>query len=1141
MFKNLMIQASAGSGKTHDLVGRYLRLLDAFEKPQAIVALTFTRKAAGEFFDRILSALAVAAGSEEGAAKAAKDYGIEALTQTRALELLRMVADHLHELSLGTLDGFYARVLRAFPAEFGVTADYEVLDETAAKAARREVLGGVLEIADRRAADEFLEAFRRATFGSEERAVERPLEEFVKKFHGRYLGSPQVGAWGNPEVIWPQGAWWLVEPKPDDVAAALRSLEGAVDDIEAEAKPNKRLSAALRALVKSVGQVTPGSLPDSLATFLCNVLAAIEGLRDGSVGEVTYWGKLQAELSPSVRAALVTAGHWTLWCDLAVKLRQTGGVREIASRYEQAFDHRVRRMGRLGFDDVLAVLAGVAPVRDAGATTIGVAGNAGHFLLSMDRGEIGDRFSEEDREALRLLVDYRLDQQFQHWLIDEFQDTSRRQWQVLRNLIDEVMFDDSGERSFYYVGDIKQAIFGWRGGDSRLFDEVRRRYENLPAGRRIELDKLDASWRSGPVILDMVNRVFGQSDVLAGLLGEAHRAVIDERWAKSWGDHRSNVADQPGYARWVTIPKPEGERTLPEELRWKVVLNILRELRVPESGLKCAVLVRKGRSAHELADYVRQHSDIPVVVEGRMAVGADHPVGTSFAALLQWAAHPGDTRCREHIRMTPVHVAVPADEVVRWEALVPPFVLRKIHDSGFGDAFEWWCRLLRHAVAGKKGDLGEFSEHRIEQINEACRHFDDTGKRGIDEFLEFLGGYEAADLPAPGTVQLMTVHKAKGLTFDAVIIADIEGSSITSAGNLDALGKADAEGNAEWLLMRPKKEIGLAVEPLAGAYRQAEMDAAFEELCVLYVALTRARYANFVVSSPPSSGEDACAPPRILQETLAEADPEIIDVEGLEVEMRYQHGDPDWLAKIAPGKEEVAPPQQPRPQVTAKRRFPPRRRSLPSSAGQDGRPFGDANLWFGAVNARSTGFGSAVHALFECVTWIDVLSEEEVQARWQLALAGYEEFSAEARQETERSLADPEIRALFERGSASAAQVWMEKRFEMILDEDRWISGVFDRVNLFADRAQIIDFKTNNVSEEAEIDRAVEHYRSQMQTYRVALSRLTGLAPESIECLLIFTQPQRIVSIEIGAEGSGVGEAGAERDGRGRVQGELEL
>ena len=1102
-FENLMIQASAGSGKTHDLVGRYLRLLDTFEKPQAIVALTFTRKAAGEFFDRILGALAEAAQSDSKASAAAAEFDVPTLTRQRALQLLRLLADNLHQLSLGTLDGFYARVLRAFPAEFGVTADYEVLDEVASKAAQREVLDGVLGVSDSAASEAFLDAFRLATFGSEEKNVLTSLEDYVQKFHARFLGSPASEVWGDPSRIWPQGEWWLAEPKRKDVDAALKALSSAADDFEAETKPRKALANAVRSLVKTVNQVGIGFIPATLPKFSLNLLAALDGIKKRTVSELAFHGKSTVEVSGAFRDALLLSGHWILWCEMIAKLRQTRGVRDIVSRYEAGYDQQVRRMGRLGFDDVLAVLAGVAPVREMPGSDQ----DRGHFLLSMD-ADAGT--ADEDREAHRLLVDYRLDAQFHHWLIDEFQDTSRRQWQVLRNLIDEVMFDDSGERSFYYVGDVKQAIFGWRGGDSRLFDEVRRRYAELPEGRRIEVKKLDNSWRSGPVILNMVNRIFGDRAALAELVGEDHRAVIDDRWSATWRDHESNKPKRVGYARWVTVKKPaDAGRSLPGELRWKTVLGILEELRPVENRLQCAVLVRKGKVAHELADYVRQHSDIPVMVEGRMAVGVDHPVGTSFSALLQWAAHPGDTRSWVHVKMTPPLTSMSNGELSAFRRTVAPKILKMLHDHGFGEAFDWWATQLRKSMAD--GGIGDFAEHRCEQIAEACRHFDETGDRSVDDFLQYLAGYEAADVPARGTVQLMTIHKAKGLTFDAVIIADIEGDGITTAGR--RLGVL-SDSNPEWLLMRPKKDLALAVEPLCSAYRQAEMDAAFEELCNLYVALTRAKHANYVVSSTPSSS-GGCAPTALLQATLVDADPETIEVDGVEIELRYEDGDPCWLEKFEADEEDVAEVPAPRPTVTAGRKFPQRRRRLPSGDA-DGRPFGDAKLWFAHENAQATGFGTAVHALFECITWLDATNDTEREKLWSAALVGFDAFAGKARDEVERSLNNEEIRALFERpasSAAAAAQVWLEKRFEMIVGDNEWVSGVFDRVNLFADRAQIIDFKTNRVETDEEIDDAVDHYRSQMQTYRVALARLTGLAAENIECLLVFTRPGRVERI----------------------------
>ena len=117
----------------------------------------------------------------------------------------------------------------------------------------------------------------------------------------------------------------------------------------------------------------------------------------------------------------------------------------------------------------------------------------------------------------RLYIDWRLDARIDHWLLDEFQDTSQVQWSVLRNLVDEAVQDPGGTRSFFYVGDAKQAIYNWRGGDSRLFREIFRHY-NAAVPDTIGVERLDRSYRSGGAVIAMVNRVLGDGAALGRLL-----------------------------------------------------------------------------------------------------------------------------------------------------------------------------------------------------------------------------------------------------------------------------------------------------------------------------------------------------------------------------------------------------------------------------------------------------------------------------------------------------------------------------------------------------------------------------------------------------------------------------------------------
>ena len=155
----------------------------------------------------------------------------------------------------------------------------------------------------------------------------------------------------------------------------------------------------------------------------------------------------------------------------------------------------------------------------------------------------------ESSVADHLLATYeRLDARIDHVLLDEFQDTSRFQYRVLDPVMDEVI-DESGTRTFFCVGDVKQAIYGWRGGCRALFDLVE---ERLPAGSAVSLDR---SWRSSPVVLDAVNRIFTG---VAETMPEAEDAATAETWAHDFHPHEAAHDDRPGVRRVVHRPPSGG-------------------------------------------------------------------------------------------------------------------------------------------------------------------------------------------------------------------------------------------------------------------------------------------------------------------------------------------------------------------------------------------------------------------------------------------------------------------------------------------------------------------------------------------------------------------------------------------------------
>ena len=206
-----MILASAGSGKTFALTDRYVALLAGGAKPDRIAALTFTRKAAGEFFDEILRKLAGAAADSGVAARLAGGVESRELGTLDFIRMLRSVVDSMHRLNLGTLDSFFARVVRAFPLELGLGGDFEILSEQAARIERRRALrelfaatGGLSDEASRRSSSRPSSARRSAW----RRRISGEARQVHRRKPGVFLAAPDPGVWGRAGSIWPGGGPW---------------------------------------------------------------------------------------------------------------------------------------------------------------------------------------------------------------------------------------------------------------------------------------------------------------------------------------------------------------------------------------------------------------------------------------------------------------------------------------------------------------------------------------------------------------------------------------------------------------------------------------------------------------------------------------------------------------------------------------------------------------------------------------------------------------------------------------------------------------------------------------------------------------------------------------------------------------------
>jgi len=484
---NLAISASAGTGKTYTLATRYIRLLAAGAEPESVVAMTFTRKAAGEILDP----------AEFERIKKINNY--TEIEYSQLPELLSSILMKIHKLQISTLDAFYANIIRTFPFEFGLNGDFQILDGAAEESAKIAVLKDILwSEAETKKKNEFLTAFRLATYGHEEKSILKVMKQFIDKNHEAFMHTQQEERWGNIDLI--MGNYLNTLPRDVNLSDECLNFDDVIDSIEVTNDSQTKIFKDFLNELISFDPVNPIKSP-----FFQKLLPVMEELKKGSV-TLKHYKEFEIEKEPS--AILYRILSYIIRAIIEDCQKRTIGMYQVMKRYEENYDHLNRRNGIFTFKDILHQLS-LSIFDDAYPT--------------LSSNPVADK----------MYIDYRLDTRFDHWLLDEFHDTSYTQWKVIENLVDEVMQDQTGARTFFYVGDIKQSIYQWRSGDPKLFNAVFEGYK--PYG--IEKKPLTTSYRSYQEIIDTVNTVFSNLTKSPLLSSHISQDVADRM---EWETHKSN-------------------------------------------------------------------------------------------------------------------------------------------------------------------------------------------------------------------------------------------------------------------------------------------------------------------------------------------------------------------------------------------------------------------------------------------------------------------------------------------------------------------------------------------------------------------------------------------------------------------------
>lgn len=1058
--RHQMISASAGSGKTFQLSSRYIRLLAAGVDPASIVALTFTRKAAAEIFDRIIRRLALAAQQPDELDTLNGTTGL-ALDAGQVRSLLQKLIRAMPTLRIGTLDSFLARVVRLFSFELGLQGEFGILEGFPLEEARQDALLKTLSghLPDETKTD-FHRQFKQATFGREERTVFEKITGFIQDYQPFLQAAPDGRCWGNPERIWPGG-----HPLLDGPAITRETFDAALD----------RLAAA-------PFDASWSKLIELLRGFDGNRLPGENTLTKQLLEQCAAWSKNDVELTfrkkaypltPDHRDALDTAVRFLFQRILSARCLRSQGIFQILSRYETVYGQTIRRAGRISFQDIIDLLA------NGGAQT------GGACRLTQEPAEYSDE---------RLYIDYRLDGRFDHWMLDEFQDTSTAQWAVLSNLIDEILQDTEGRRSFFYVGDVKQAIYGWRGGDARLFRQIYDQYH--PA---IERETLSLSRRSAPAVINAVNAVFSSLTP-----EEQLPAPVIARWNENWETHQTVLKDTPGYAVLYELPKNE-RNSDEDDPRFALTSELLRPLLDQPLRHGIAILVRSAKQGLAMVDYLRSQG-FDTLWEGDSGI-ADNTVVAAFLSLIKLAEHPGDNLAWRHINMTPLRSV--AERLKLTRDTLSAHLLRDIHLRGFQHLIGRWiaeCERLN------PNGFSAFTRARLLQLLQCAQEFDLAHPRQTVPFIQFVQNRRERTEAPSGTIRVLTMHKAKGLEFDAVFLPDLQSDALDSLGRgetglvLHRAPPTEAD-SSDWVLYYPPASFSAADAVLSAHLDALREQQAYESLCLLYVAMTRARQGLYMITLDPGKSSDTLYASALLKKQLAGKS----TTPSSRSDILFETGHADWFQTAPPAPESkpapsAAPAARPieRPPIRLERRLP--------SAEADAHL--KAEHLFSIHGRDAAEYGTAMHALFEQLEWLEP-NAETLCLEHLAAMPLDETIRARLREEFSRALAAPDIRRALAKPS-QPADLWREKRFEIALG-NRWISGCFDRVTILLDpagkpcAATILDYKTDQFPDtEDDFARAVESHREQLELYRDVLSVLAGLPPERITLSLLFTRRARL-------------------------------
>ena len=1085
------VAANAGAGKTYTLANRVARLLLADAKPERILCLTFTKAAAAEMQERLFRQLGEWAMLPDDDLRA-RIVGIGGDAHSDLKKARRLFAGALETpggLKILTLHAFCQIVLSRFPLEAKIPPAFDVLDDQSAREMIAEARQQVLERAG--SGDARLAA-----------AAAHLVTETSEATLSRILDAALAGDRRKLDRFFADVT---------DLTAAIRSAHGLAAGESAAGIGEgfcRELAREIATLREIHGWLNSGSANDlKAAARLAPWLAAPTGFE--AIGAFLVTG----EGTP--RKTMATKKLADARPDLLAFLT------DLQSRFCDAAE---RQKNARAADLAEAALTLIGAMRQDYATAKRLRG-----VLDYDDLIVETRNLLSDRSAAQWVL-YKLDGGIDHVLIDEAQDTSPEQWEIVKALTAEFFAGtgrDRALRTVFAVGDEKQSIFSFQGADPSQFEINRRYFDEIVtgAGQRLQNTPLITSRRSAPEILGFVDKVFAPETARAGLTfsgaeitHKAHRETA-KGGIEFWPALKPDPAEElDPYAPVDAVQGDSPVARLARQVAGRIADWLAKGARLPDHDQPIQprdIMILLPRREPFGSEVIRQLKLRRVPVAGADRVRLTEQIAAmDLIALGRFVLQQEDDLTLAALLRSPL-CGLGEDDLFNlahqrpghlWPALVARqsdpafaaahgFLSAMLERADYAPPFEFYSHALT-TLGGKErllARLGPESADTIEEFLSLTLTHERSHSPSLEAFVDWVerGGTEIKRDMERGRneVRVMTVHGAKGLEADIVILPDT--TSLP-----EPPGRKGQLLYAGGTVLFPLPEAD-APEIVKRAKAAAEVEALKEHRRLLYVALTRARDRLYVCGFESRKGvkegswyQLAQAAAEAMGVPVTRGDGEIRTVgtvteESGDVVAAVATADalPDWIGKTAPHEPVMPNPIRP-------------------SEMSGGLPSTLSPLKDGAARFLR---GNVVHALLARLPEIAPDRRQGIALKFVRAngLSDAEALVAE----TMAVLDDPQFAAAFGPGSRAEVAIRAE-RPDLGLKAP--IDGRLDRLAVSDTEVLILDFKTNRPPPAREAD-VSPTYLAQMALYRAAAQAV--FPGRRIVCGLLFTDGPRLLQL----------------------------